>query len=298
MAERNFDDLAAFAVVAREQSFTRAAAKLGVSQSALSQTIRNLEERLQMRLLSRTTRKVSPTEIGEQLLASVEERFHGISDDINRLRGLADTPSGTIRISSSPVPTETLVWPKLAPLLEKHPNISIEIDSNSALADIVGDRFDAGVRLGEQVDKDMIAIPIGPPERMIVVGSPDYFARRGIPSHPRELITHDCVLTRMPTAQAPIPWEFDREGETINVRVSGRIIGNNQAMRLNAVQRGFGITWMLREPQVEALVAEGTLIAVLDDWCEPFPGFHLYYPNRRQKSVVFDMVIQALRYHD
>ena len=298
MAERNFDDLAAFAVVAREQSFTRAAAKLGVSQSALSQTIRNLEERLQMRLLSRTTRKVSPTEIGEQLLASVEERFHSISDDLNRLRGLADTPSGTIRISASPVPTETLVWPKLAPLLEKYPNISIEIDSNSALADIVGDRFDAGVRLGEQVDKDMIAVPIGPPERMIVVGSPDYFARCGAPHHPRELINHECVLTRMPTAQAPIPWEFDRKGETINVRVSGRIIGNNQAMRLDAVRRGLGITWMLREPQVEALIAEGALIPVLDDWCEPFPGFHLYYPNRRQKSVVFDMVIQALRYRD
>lgn len=296
MAERYFDDLAAFAVVAREQSFTRAAKKLGVSQSALSQTIRNLEERLQMRLLARTTRSVSPTALGAQLLDSIEQRFHDISDDLNRLRGQADQPSGAIRISSSPIPTETLVWPKLAPLLEEYPDLHIEIDSNAALADIVGDRFDAGVRLGEQVEKDMIAIPIGPPERMIVVGSPAYFAAHGTPDHPRDLIGHDCIQIRMPTAQAPIPWEFDRDGETINVRVSGRIMCNNKAMQLDAAKRGLGITWMLREPQVEALVAAGNLVSVLDDWCEPFAGFHLYYPNRRQKSVVFDMVIKALRY--
>ncbi|MFV0275730.1 MAG: LysR family transcriptional regulator [Parahaliea sp.] len=295
MTERIYDDIAAFVVVAREQSFTRAAAKLGVSQSALSQTIRNLEERLKMRLLARTTRKVSATELGQQLLDVAETRLDAIAQDLNRLRGLSDRPAGTIRISSSPYPTEKILWPRLAPLLAQYPDLNLEIDSNAALVDIVGDRFDAGVRLGEQIDRDMISVPIGPPERMIVVASPDYLRRFGTPQHPKDLTSHDCIQVRMPTAQAPIPWEFDREGEQLNVRVSGRIICNNYSMQIDAARRGLGLTWTMSD-FATSLIEAGELVTVLDDWCNEFPGFHLYYPSRRQHSHAFELVVKALRW--
>ncbi len=295
MPDRYYDDIAAFIVVAREQSFTKAAAKIGVSQSALSQTIRNLEDRLQMRLLSRTTRKVSATELGEKLLEASEARLGAIAEDLNRLRGLSDTPSGTIRISASPHPTEKILWPKLAPLMQLYPDLNLEIDSNASMVDIVGERFDAGVRLGEQVEKDMISVPIGPPERMRVVASPDYLAQNGTPLHPRDLTTHDCIQIRMPTAQAPIPWEFERRGEELNVRVSGRIICNNREVQVDAARQGLGLAWML-EDFAAPLVASGALVSVLDDWCEPFPGFHLYYPSRRQHSRAFELILKALRW--
>lgn len=295
MPDRYYDDIAAFIVVAREQSFTKAAAKIGVSQSALSQTIRNLEERLQMRLLSRTTRKVSATELGEKLLEASEARLGAIAEDLNRLRGLSDTPSGTIRISASPHPTEKILWPKLAPLMQLYPDLNLEIDSNASMVDIVGERFDAGVRLGEQVEKDMISVPIGPPERMRVVASPDYLAQYGRPHHPRDLTVHDCIQIRMPTAQAPIPWEFERRGEELNVRVSGRIICNNREVQVDAARQGLGLAWML-EDFAAPLVASGALVSVLDDWCEPFPGFHLYYPSRRQHSRAFELILKALRW--
>lgn len=295
MTDRNYDDIAAFILVAREQSFTRAAAKLGVSQSALSQTIRNLEERLQMRLLARTTRRVSATELGQKLLEAAEARLDGIAQDLNRLRGLADAPSGTIRISSSPWPTEAILWPKLAPLLIEYPDLRLEIDSNTALVDIVGERFDAGVRLGEQVDRDMISMPIGPPERMRVVAAPDYLRRRGTPRHPRDLTAHDCIQIRMPTAQAPIPWEFEKAGEKVNVRVSGRIICNDRAVQVDAARRGLGLAWMLQDFALP-LLETGDLVAVLDDWSGEFPGFHLYYPSRRQHSHAFALVLRALRW--
>jgi DNA-binding transcriptional LysR family regulator len=282
--------------VARAQSFTKAASQLGVSQSSLSQTIRNLEERLQMRLLSRTTRRVSTTELGQRLLETAEKRLAEIADDLNRLQGMAERPSGTIRISSSPHATETILWPKLAPLLEQYPDLQIEIDSNSALVDIVEDRFDAGVRLGEQVEKDMISVPIGPFEQMLVVGSPTYLARCGAPQHPHELTSHDCIRIRMPTAQAPIPWEFEKDGHPLNVRVSGRIICNNKFMQIDAAKRGLGLAWLLRDESINALLASGTLVTVLEDWCEKFPGFFLYYPSRRQHSHAFRLVIEALRF--
>lgn len=295
MSERIYDDIAAFILVAREQSFTRAAVKMGVSQSALSQTIRNLEERLQMRLLSRTTRKVSATELGERLLEATEARLEAIAQDLNLLRGLAEAPSGTIRISASTLATERILWPKLAPLLTRYPDLRLDIDSNAALVDIVGERFDAGVRLGEQVDKDMISIPIGPRERMRVVASRDYLRRRGTPRHPRDLTGHDCILVRMPTAQAPLPWEFEKNGEKINVRVSGRIFCNNQEVRADAVRRGLGLAWMMQDFALP-LLDDGDLVPVLDDWSGEFPGFHLYYPSRRQHSRAFALVIDALRW--
>lgn len=295
MSEKIFDDLASFVVVAREQSFTKAAAKLGVSQSALSQTIRNLEERLQMRLLSRTTRNVSPTELGQRLLEVAETRLEAINEDLNRLRGLADKPAGTIRISSSPHPTETILWPKLAPLLAEYPDIRIEIDSNAALIDIVSERFDAGVRLGGQIEKDMVSIPIGPPERMVVIAAPGYLARFGVPQHPSDLTAHDCIQIRMPTAQAPMPWEFDKDGRELNVRVSGRIICNNRVMQIDAVKRGFGLAWVMQDTAAD-LIEAGELVTVLDDWCNSFPGFQLYYPSRRQHTHAFELVVKALRW--
>lgn len=296
MAERVYDDIAAFVAVAREQSFTRAAAKLGVSQSALSQTVRNLGERLQMRLLSRTTRKVSATEVGQQLLDAAEARLDGIAQEIQRLRGLSGQPAGTIRISASAHPTERILWPKLAPLLAEYPELRIEIDSNAALVDIVGDRFDAGVRLGEQIDRDMISVAIGPSVRMAVIAAPDYLRRFGIPRHPRDLIAHECVQMRMPTAQAPIPWDFEKNGEQLNVRVSGRIVCNSRDVQIDAAKRGLGLAWLLRDAAMPH-VTEGGLVTILDDWCEAFPGFHLYYPSRRQHSRAFELVITALRWH-
>lgn len=295
MPEKIYDDIAAFIVVAREQSFTRAATKMGVSQSALSQTIRNLEERLQMRLLARTTRKVSATELGEQLLEAAEARMDAIADDLNRLRGLSDTPSGTIRISASAHPAETILWPKLAPLLIEYPDLKLEIDSNAALVDIVANRFDAGVRLGEQIDKDMISIPIGPPERMRVVAAPEYLRRFGTPQHPRDLTAHDCIQIRMPTAQAPIPWTFEKQGEELKVRVTGRIICNNRNVQIDAAKRGLGLAWMLQDFALP-LIESGELVGVLDAWCDEFSGFHLYYPSRRQHSHAFELIINALRW--
>ncbi|MFV0359252.1 LysR family transcriptional regulator [Tropicimonas sp.] len=295
MPDRVYDDIAAFIVVAREQSFTKAAKKMGVSQSALSQTVRNLEERLQMRLLSRTTRKVSPTELGQQLLEAAEPRLQAIADDLNRLRGLSEQPAGTVRISASSHPTETILWPKLAPLMAQYPDLKIEIDSNAALVDIVGERFDAGVRLGEQVDKDMISVAIGPPERMLVVASRDYLERFGTPQHPRDLTSHECIQIRMPTARAPIPWEFKKGREEINVRVSGRIICNNRDVQIDAARRGFGLAWMLQDFAVP-LLETGEMVSVLSDWCAEFPGFFLYYPSRHQHSRAFDLVVKTLRW--
>ncbi len=291
-----YDDLAAFVAVARAESFTAAARQLGISQSALSQTIRNLEARLQMRLLSRTTRNVKPTDLGQQVLDAAEHRLADLASDLNRLRGMSAKPAGTIRISASPQPTEAILWPKLAPLLAENPELHIEIDSNAALIDIVGDRFDAGVRLGEQVEKDMITVPIGPQERMIVVAAPSYLERFGTPRHPRDLTEHDCIQIRMPTAGAPIPWEFQKAGQEINVRVSGRIICNNKFMQIDAACRGLGLTWLLEEPNVNQRISTGELTTILDDWCEPFPGFHLYYPSRREHSHAFRMVIDRLRW--
>ncbi len=295
MADKYLDDLAAFVVVAREQSFTRAARRLGVSQSALSQTVRNLEEKLQMRLLARTTRRVSATELGQRLLNGIAGRIEEIEDELTLLRGQSERPSGTIRITAGAFPAETILWPRLEPLLRAYPDLHFEISSDAALTDIVADRFDAGVRLGEQIENDMIALPISPPLRMRVVSSQAYLDRAGVPEHPSELTAHACVQIRMPSSGLCLPWEFEKAGEEIRIKVTGRLICNNRNVQLDAVERGHGLAWVLEDTVRDRLEA-GRLVSILEDWCAPFPGFHLYYPSRRQHSQAFQLVIEALRY--
>ncbi|ANQ25157.1 LysR family transcriptional regulator [Vibrio natriegens] len=295
MSEKYLDDLAAFVVVAREKNFTKAARKLGVSQSALSQTIKSLEEKLQMRLLIRTTRRVSVTELGQQILDSIATRLEDIDTELIRLRGLSERPSGKIRITASALPSETILWPKLEPVLKNHPEIQLEISSDASLTDIVAERFDAGVRLGEQIEKDMIALPIGPPVRMRVVASNSYLKRKGTPRHPSELTEHECLQIRMPSAGVCLPWEFERDGEEIRIKVNGRLICSSRTVQLDAVEQGYGLAWVLEDSACDRLNS-GRIVSVLDDWCNYFPGFHLYYPSRRQHSEAFRLVIEALRY--
>ncbi len=297
MALKIFDDLAAFAVVAREQSFTKAAARLGVAQSSLSQTVKNLEDKLQMRLLSRSTRKVSPTELGAQLLQYADLHLTELENAINHLRGQAERPAGTVRITSSAIAAERLLWPRLMPLLEEFPDLNVEISADASLTDIIEERFDAGVRLGEHIEKDMVAVRIGPMERMVVVGAPSYFERHAVPTEPHDLMAHDCILTRMPTSKAILPWDFEKDGREVKVRVSGRIICNSRNMQIDAVRRGLGLAWMM-EHTAEQVLEGGEAVKVLDDWCAPFPGFHLYYPSRHRHTPAFALVIDRLRWRD
>jgi DNA-binding transcriptional LysR family regulator len=295
MSNENFNNLAAFAVVARERSFTRAAAKLGVSQSALSQTIKGLEARLGLRLLTRTTRSVAPTEAGERLLLSVAPRFEEIEQEIAALSALREKPAGTIRITAGEHSAVTVLQPALAKLLPDYPDIRAEVIVDYGLTDIVAQGYDAGVRLGEQVAKDMIAVRIGPPMRMAVVGSPAYFANHPRPRTPQDLTRHNCINLRMPTYGGLYPWEFERNGRELNVRVEGQLVFNNIALRLNSALAGLGLAYM-PEDQVLGHVTQGRLIRVLEDWCEPFPGYHLYYPSRRHASPAFSLLVEALRY--
>src|SRR5713101_1254194 len=295
MARENANDLIAFIAVARERSFTRAAAKLGVSQSALSHTVRGLEERLGLRLLTRTTRSVAPTEAGERLLRTVGSRFDEIDAELAALSELREKPVGVIRITTGEHAAEAILWPALATLLRHYPDITVELIIDYGLTDIVAERYDAGVRLGEQVAKDMIAVRIGPDFRMAVVGAPSYFARRPRPKTPQELTVHDCINIRLPTYGGIYAWEFEKRGRGLKVRVEGQLVFNNIALRLNAVLAGFGLAY-LPEDQVKTQLADGRLIRVLADWCAPFPGYHLYYPSRRQPAPAFALLVDALRY--
>jgi DNA-binding transcriptional LysR family regulator len=295
MARQNVNDLLAFLAVARERSFTKAAAKLGVSQSALSHTIRALEERLGLRLLTRTTRSVSPTEAGERLLHFAGPRFEEIEAELAALSVLREKPAGTIRISTADYPAQTILWPKLAKFLPKYPDIKVEIIIDYGLTDIVAERYDAGVRLGEQVAKDMIAVRIGPDLRMAVVGAPSYFARRPRPKRPQDLTAHVCINLRMPTYGGLYAWEFEKRGRELKVRVEGQLVFNNLALRLNAALAGLGLAY-LPEDEAQTHLAKGRLIRVLDDWCPPFSGCHLYYPSRRQPTPAFALLVDALRY--
>ncbi len=291
----NFSDLAAFIAVAQEGSFTRAAARLGVSQSALSQTIRALEERLGIRLLTRTTRRVSPTEAGERLLRTVAPRFEEIETELAALSELRDKPAGTIRITASEHAANTILCPKLAQLLPQYPDIKVEINSDSRLVDIVEQRYDAGVRLGEQVAKDMIAVRISPDVRMIVVGAPSYFARRTAPKTPQDLTDHLCINLRLPTLGGLYAWELKKGKRELNVRVDGQFIVNGMAQVLSATLAGIGLGFML-EDAVREHIAKGRLLPVLEDWAPTFAGYHLYYPSRRQASPAFGLLVDALRY--
>lgn len=295
MSNENFNVLAAFAVVARERSFTRAAALLGVSQSALSQTVKGLEARLGMRLLTRTTRSVAPTEAGERLLNSVAPRFEEIEQELAAMSALREKPAGTIRITAGEHPAMTVLQEGLAKFLPDYPDIHVEIIVDYGLTDIVAEGFDAGVRLGEQVAKDMIAVRIGPDMRMAVVGSPAYFEKHPKPQTPQELTAHNCINIRLPTYGGLFPWEFDKDGREVKVRVEGQLVFNNIALRLNSALAGLGLAYM---PEDQALdqIGAGRLVRVLEDWCEPFPGYHLYYPSRRHASPAFAVMVDALRY--
>jgi len=295
MATESYDQLAIFAAVAQERSFTRAAAKLGMSQPALSRAMRQLEERLGVRLLARTTRSVAPTEAGEHLLRVVAPRFEEIDSELGLLSEFRDKPAGKLRLTAGEHAAITILQPVLATLLPDNPDLSIEVIVDYGLTDIVAEGYDAGVRLGQQVAKDMIAMRIGPDMRMAVVGSPAYFARHPRPVIPRDLMQHNCINIRMPTYGGIFPWEFEKNGEELKVRVEGQLVFNNIAMRLGAALQGLGLAYMA-EDLVQAHVAEGRLIRVLEDWCEPFSGYHLYYPSRRQSSPAFTLLRDALRY--
>jgi DNA-binding transcriptional LysR family regulator len=294
MDHENFNDLLAFVTVAREGSFTRAAAKMGVSQSALSHTIRGLETRLGIRLLTRTTRSVSPTEAGERLLQTAAPRFDEITQELASLSELRDKPAGTIRITAAEHAANHVLWPKLSPVMHDYPEVKIDINIDYGLTNIVTQRFDAGVRLGDQVEKDMVAARISPDLRMALVATPDYFARHGKPRTPHELQQHSCINLRLPTHGNLMVWEFEKNGEPLNVRVDGQWVFNNTSSRLRAALAGYGIAYV-PEDMIEEHLKEGTLIRVLRDWCPSWPGYHLYYPSRRQSSLAFKVVLDALR---
>jgi DNA-binding transcriptional LysR family regulator len=294
MAQENFNDLVAFVTVAREESFTKAAAKLGVSQSALSQTVRSLEGRLGLRLLTRTTRRVSPTVAGERLLQTAGPRFEEIQAELAALTEMRDKPAGTIRITAGEHAAVSVLAPALDKILPDNPDVTVEIIVDYGLTDIVAERFDAGVRLGEQVAKDMIAVRISHEMRMAVVGSPSYFRQRLWPETPQDLTAHNCINLRLPTHGNIFPWEFEKDGRELRVRVEGQLVFNNLAMRREAALCGLGLAYM-PEDQVQEHLDQGELIRVLEDWCPPFPGYHLYYPNRRHASPAFALVVEALR---
>jgi DNA-binding transcriptional LysR family regulator len=295
MSDANLNQLLSFLTVARERSFTKAAAKLGVSQSALSHAMRELEESLGVRLLARTTRSVAPTEAGERLLRTVGPHLDEVDAELAALSELRDKPAGTIRITASEHAAEAILWPTLARLLPHYPDIKVEIVVDYGLTNIVAERFDAGVRLGEQLAKGMIAVRIGPDMRMAVVGAPSYFAGRPRPKKPQDLTAHDCINLRLPTYGGLYAWEFAKGGRELKVRVEGQLVFNNISLRMNAVLAGIGLAY-LPEDQVRTHLTEGRLIQVLADWCPPFPGYHIYYPSRRQHSSAFALLVDALRY--
>lgn len=295
MSGENFNDLVAFIAVARQGSFTRAAAQIGVSQSALSQTIRGLETRLGIRLLTRTTRNVSPTDAGERLLSTLAPRFEEIEAELAALSELRDKPAGTIRVTASEHAANSILMPALAKLLPKYPDIKVEINSENRLVDIVEQRYDAGIRLGEQVAKDMIAVRIGPDVRMVVVGSPSYFSKRPQPRTPQDLTEHICINLRLPTLGGLYAWEMKKGKRELNVRVDGQLVVNGVSQMLKATLAGLGLGFML-EDVVREDVAKGRLIPVLEDWSPTFSGYHLYYPSRRQLSPAFELFVEALRY--
>ena len=297
MTVESYDQLAIFAVVAQERSFTRAAARLGMSQPALSRAMRQLEERLGVRLLARTTRSVAPTQAGEHLLQVIAPRFDEINSELALLSKFRDRPAGKLRITAGEHAAIAVLQPVLARLLPDHPDLSIEIIVDYGLTDIVAEGFDAGVRLGEQVAKDMIAMRIGPDMRMAVVGSPAYFSRHPKPVNPSDLVAHNCITLRMPTHGGLFMWEFEKNGQPLNVRIEGQLVFNTIAMRLESARQGLGLAYM-PENVVQADVEQGRLIRVLEDWCEPYSGYHLYYPSRRQSSPAFTLLREALRYRD
>jgi len=295
MQRGNLDDLRALVAVGRERSFTKAAAKLGVSQSALSQTIRQLESRLGVRLLTRTTRSVSLTEAGERLIRTVAPRFEEIDAELEALNALREKPAGTIRVTAGDHAIHSVLWPKLAKFLPNYPDIKVEVVIDYGLTDIVAERHDAGVRWGEQVARDMIAVRIGPDVRFAVVGAKSYFTKRSAPKTPQDLITHNCVNLRLPTYGGLYAWEFERDGRELRVRVEGQLAFNGIFQVLDAALAGLGLAYV-PEDLAQPHLARGRLQRVLEEWCAPWTGYHLYYPHRRQSSPAFALLVDALRY--
>ncbi len=294
MARENLNDLVAFVAVARERSFTRAAAQLGVSQSALSHTLRALEERIGVRLLTRTTRSVVPTEAGDRLLATVGNHLDGIEAGLAELSELRDKPAGHFRITSTEHAAETLLWPAMETIANSYPDITLEIVIDVGLSNIVTERYDAGVRIGEAIEKDMIAVRIGPDLEMAVVGTPAYLEARGLPESPQDLVGHNCINLRLVSAGALYAWEFEKDGRQINVRVDGQFTFNTSGLIRKAALAGHGLA-SIPVDQVQDDLASGRLVRVLADWCPPFSGYHLYYPSRRQNSLAFRLLVDALR---
>ena len=295
MQRENLSDLLAFLAVARERSFTRAAAKLGVSRSALSHTLRGLEARLGLRLLTRTTRSVAPTAAGERLLETAGHRIEEIEAELERLSELRDKPAGTIRITATEYAANSVLFPKLAKLLPEYPDVKVEIIVDYGLTDIVAQRYDAGVRWGEAVAKDMIAVRIGPDLRMAVVGAPSYFATRSPPKKPQDLTGHNCINRRLPIHGGLYAWEFEKGKRKLNVHVDGQLVLNSAPQMVNAALAGFGLA-CVPDGMIEPHLARGRLRRVLEDWCPPSAGYHLYYPSRRHSSPAFALVVDALRY--
>ncbi|WP_114240714.1 LysR family transcriptional regulator [Dyella sp. C9] len=295
MARENFNDLLAFVAVAREQSFTRAAARLGVSQSALSHTLRALETRLGVRLLTRTTRSVAPTEAGERLLQYISPRIDEIEAEVAAVAELRDKPAGTLRITATEHAADTVLWPRLATLLPQYPDIRVEIAIDYGLTDIVAQRYDAGVRPGDQVAKDMIAVRIAPDMPMAVVGAPSCFASRATPRTPHELTTHNCIGLRLPTHGGVYAWEFEKGRRELKVRIEGQLVLNSISQMLHAALAGLGLAFV-PEDIVREHVAKGRLVQILKDWSPTFQGYHLYYPSRRQSSRAMSLLVDALRY--
>ncbi len=295
MLRQNVNDLVVFLAVARERSFTRAAAQLGLSQSTLSHTIRELEARLGVRLLTRSTRSVAPTDAGERLLGILGTRFDEIEVELTSLSEFRDKPAGTIRITTTEHAADTVLWPVVEKLMPDYPDIKVELTIDYGLTDIVAERYDAGIRLGEQVAKDMIALRIGPDMRMATFGSPAYFADHPSPKTPRELSAHNCINLRLPTHGGFYAWEFEKDGHPVNVHVDGQLAFNTSPLIIRAAVSGLGLA-CLPEDLVGEHLADGRLVRVLEDWCPPFPGYHLFYPSRRQSSPAFALFVDALRY--
>ncbi|MEN5301124.1 MULTISPECIES: LysR family transcriptional regulator [unclassified Pseudomonas] len=294
MKADNLSDLVVFVAVARERNFTRAAACLGVSPSAVSQTIRGLEERLGVRLLTRTTRSVTRTEAGERLLQEIAPLLDQIEGHLGALTEFGQRPSGTVRITADEFAARHVLWPKLQPVIESYPDITIELMTDYGLTDIVAERFDAGVRLGGIIDADMVAVPIGPPMRMVTVASPAYLKRYGIPQRPEALMSHRCINLRLPTHGGLYPWEFTHDGNEFRVRVQGPLIMNSSLQILDACLAGAGLA-QVTDVHAQAYLRSGALVEVLGQWSERFPGYHLYYPTRRQQTAAFKVVLDALR---
>jgi len=295
MAREDFNDLLWFLAVAEERSFTKAAAKLGITQSTLSHTIKRLETRMGIRLLTRTTRSVAPTEAGERLRQSLAPRVAEIEAEIAALMEFRDKPAGTIRITLSDHALNSVVWPKLRPVLSAYPDIKLELSIDNGLRNIVEDGFDAGIRLGESVEKDMIAIRVGPDWRMIAVASPAYLATHPVPEHPQDLIGHNCINMRQATAGGLYAWEFSQDGQDLRVRVDGQLTFNTSYAMIDATLSGFGIAY-LPEDLADRHIASGDLVLVLDDWSPKFAGYYIYYPSSRQNLPAFKVIVDALRY--